>query len=104
MTLPVNMDEVHRYPAAPCPTCGRPNDAASAANGGPSRPPGDGDLSVCFRCGALAIYQATAFGMILRAPTPDEQAAALLRPDVVQARAKLIEFWNDHPHIRDDGN
>jgi hypothetical protein len=43
--------------AVPCPVCGRTNDCHSAADGSDAQPC-EGDLSICFGCGAFLTYNA----------------------------------------------
>lgn len=53
-----------------CPTCGRPNNAVTAA-GPHQQPPADGDVSICWACSCLAIFVGTP-ATSLRQPTDEE--------------------------------
>jgi hypothetical protein len=59
----------------PCPHCGTLNDAHSS--GTTSQPPTDGDASVCWNCGDIALFVAGPLGLALRAPTSAERADIL---------------------------
>jgi hypothetical protein len=77
---------------APCPHCGRVTDAATGATLD-STVPADGDVSVCFYCGAIAVFSATG----LRHPTDAERAAFLADPDVVAAVGAVLAYRAEAP-------
>lgn len=80
--------------AHPCPTCGHPNDAAANVDGSPDRPD-DGDVSICWTCGALAIFCRGPFGLSTRAPTPAERDELITRPDVRKGLAIRARMRGD---------
>jgi hypothetical protein len=67
-----------------CPACGRPNDAATSVYVPEESAPEAGDYSICWGCGALAIF--TGRGLELRNPTDAEAAEGLANPFVRSAR------------------
>lgn len=64
---------VYRHKANPCRVCAHPNDAVREGYGGDAVPR-TGDVSVCWRCGEVSVFEIGAFGMVLREPTLDELA------------------------------
>lgn len=75
---------VYRHPALSCRACGATHNALTNADrGGP--PANDGDFTVCFRCGVVAVLVIGPLGVAMRAPSPEE----------------LLEFAQDHPHVVD---
>lgn len=75
-----------RLPPSSCPRCGRVEDAHTSATGG-KRPPGPGDVAICFYCLAVNVY---ADDLGLRTPTGaemDELRASEVWPTV---RAALV--------------
>lgn len=71
-----------------CPHCGRINDRHQRAPG-EVPVPDDNDVSVCWRCGGLALF-ATVLGKVgLRLPTPEEQSALDAEPELAAVRAAI---------------
>ena len=73
----------HKHPEFPCPSCDRV--LAESTSADPTRGPAAGDLSVCWYCGALLVYQ---LGIPL--------TARLLRPDELRA----LPFWQQRELAR----
>lgn len=69
-----------------CPWCSVQNDAALAMQDDGNRP-NVGDVSVCWNCGSVALFDNT---MHLRRPRPDESADILDNPMVTAMRAEII--------------
>lgn len=67
----------------PCPHCATPN-SGHASGTDPDRSPEDGDGSVCWRCGGLAVFVASPLGLALRIPTEAERADMLTWPVVIE--------------------
>jgi hypothetical protein len=61
-------DDVYRYPITMCWHCDRPLDAARNIPGQEGMPE-PGAVSLCFYCGAVAVFEE---GNLLRPPTEDE--------------------------------
>lgn len=74
-----------------CPHCGRTNDQ----HAGPDREalPADGDVSLCWGCGGIGLFQVTALGLTVRKPTADEQAELDQDPGIRAARAAMAESY-----------
>lgn len=70
----------------PCPTCGRVNDAHQGA---PDVVPVNGDVSLCWGCGAAAVFVDVDGSLALRLPTPAEAAEIDADPEVAAARAAM---------------
>jgi hypothetical protein len=68
-----------------CVHCGRVNELHTGA--GHDDPPGDGDLSVCIECGAMAFFDFQA--KCLRAPSEDEMRELLADPIV----RRVLRAW-----------
>ena len=83
-----------------CPYCGERCDAhAEVAD--PAAQPRDGDCSVCFGCGEVAVYFAiTPSVLALRQPTQDERRELLADPDVRRARAAIAESYSGQQAVR----
>ncbi len=69
-----------------CPTCNSPLNGST--DDGDTRPPRDGDLSLCIHCATLCAFtdQVTR----LRLATPQELAEAEQHPGFVQTRFNII--------------
>jgi hypothetical protein len=83
--------------AEACWACGRPRDAASAADPADdeSPAPGPGDVSLCFGCSEVAIF--TGEGLRTREPTEAERAEVLADPGVVAARGAILVERAERP-------
>lgn len=68
--------------AVTCPACGRQHDQAMRVGGTEYHAPEVGDVSVCIRCSATAIW--TPFG--LRRPTEEEAAELAADPRIRQVQ------------------
>jgi hypothetical protein len=68
-----------------CLHCGKPNDASTST--GQGELPGDGDISLCIDCGAIAFFDFQAGN--LRAPNEVEMVALLKDPNVQRALLAL---------------
>lgn len=62
----------HEMPTI-CPFCGQHHDAATHT-GGTNSEPDDGDVTLCFGCGRICIFDSDSYGG-LRKPTKKEQRA-----------------------------
>lgn len=51
-------DDIYRIPKQVCPYCARPLDATGPIPGSDNQAPAPGDVTLCLRCGGLAIYEA----------------------------------------------
>jgi hypothetical protein len=78
----------HRHPPT-CPTCGATMDASTDAYG--TAAPGTGDVSVCFYCAGLAIYD----GGGLREVTASERAELLADDRVTQVVGAVLAYRAD---------
>lgn len=66
-----------------CLACAKPiTRATGARRGEPEVAPEPGDVSICLKCSAIAVYDEE---LILRAPTEDEESVISRDPDVVRA-------------------
>lgn len=70
-----------------CPWCGRQQDAVSSA-AGPDIEPSAGDVSICIKCGGIAIYDGLG---AFRKPTTEEEADAASQPIVQELRWLILE-------------
>ena len=70
-----------------CPFCSQQHEAATLAQGEIGYP-SDGDVSICFRCGALCVFDRDAYGG-LRKPTKKEQRAF----DRDEKLRQLVTAW-----------
>jgi hypothetical protein len=76
-------------PSVNCPSCGRPNSAATHYR--PSdgiEPPAEGDVSICWGCAKLAVF--TGDGLNVRACTEEERAEFLADPACVEAIGAVL--------------
>ena len=72
-----------------CPSCGRPNPAAThAIPGDIEPPPAEGDVSICWGCAKLAVF--TGDGLNVRACTEAERAEFLADPACVEAIGAVL--------------
>jgi len=55
-----------------CPFCGEEHEAVTAARENASSIPDDGDVSICFKCGKVSLFDRAADGGVRR-PTKKEQ-------------------------------
>lgn len=88
-------DTALRMPPMHCPVCGNANDAISQPLGtklGIESAPVDGDYSVCFYCGELAVFSVTAFGVAMRSPTMAELKTFAANPNFTQYVRALHAF------------
>jgi hypothetical protein len=69
-----------------CPHCGYQHEATSGVDA--ETLPGNGDITICFRCGVLSIFAVSKRGK-LRKPTKGEQRSLDKDPRI----SKLIEAW-----------
>jgi predicted RNA-binding Zn-ribbon protein involved in translation (DUF1610 family) len=72
-----------------CPHCGRANDTSSSRE---DAVPKHGDVSICWGCGGVAIFEDGPFGMSSRLPT-DEELANVMRDPQVQAILSAIGLY-----------
>lgn len=68
-----------------CPHCDRLNTQHSALE--PDAKPDPGDVSLCWKCGGLAIFTENG----VRKPTDDEEAEFSTDPDIKQFRYAIYE-------------
>lgn len=63
----------HVMPDAVCPACGYVSDRAAPADDNPA-PPEKGDITVCFGCGTILVYDACdeCGDLLLRTPSLEE--------------------------------
>lgn len=71
-----------------CPVCHSPNDGSTEIHGEDGSP-SDGDLSICYYCGTLAMYVITEETIKVRELTEEETESAMKIPDVKRALAFL---------------
>jgi hypothetical protein len=82
-------DDPSRHKKTACAGCGYLVDSATFLGDG-KKVPTDGDISVCFRCGTLAVFE----GGVPRPPvSPEEIAAAEQDPEVQRAQLTTRTFW-----------
>lgn len=65
-----------------CPSCDRPQDAMTGANGTAPKP---GDVGICWACGAVGVWTGTA----LRPPTEAEAEEFDADPQIARVRAAI---------------
>lgn len=70
-----------------CPHCGRVNELAGGA---PDKAPVEGDVSLCWQCGGIAIFTA---GGSSRLPTHEEAIEIGQSPEVRAARHAIAESF-----------
>jgi hypothetical protein len=75
-----------------CPDCRKRNDDATCMDptSGAKFAPTEGDVSLCFYCGAVNLF--TGVGLNVRSATPAERDRLLRSPDVILAALQLREF------------
>lgn len=71
-----------------CPSCGRPNPAATNVIPDDVEPPAEGDVSICWGCAKLAVF--TGEGVNVRACTEEERAEFLADPGVMAAIGAVL--------------
>ncbi|MBY0559895.1 hypothetical protein [Hyphomicrobium sp.] len=74
-----------------CPVCGEVNELTTGV--GAARP-AEGDLSLCFSCGTLSIFNAD---LTIRPPTEAEQAELNASPQVRAAVEAFRTVHNERP-------
>lgn len=84
------MSEITRIPEASCPSCGYHMDAASPEDDG-DEAPGPGDVSVCFQCTEILIFDDEMHSHL--AP-PDHPARTT--PELIEFRQRLQKFHANH--------
>jgi DNA-directed RNA polymerase subunit RPC12/RpoP len=87
-------------PPSPCYRCGKELDAASDTVQ-QGNVPEEGDYSMCLYCGALAVFENSETGLVLRRPTYEEFKEIAQDPDVRKAiQARMLTFGNrDKPGL-----
>lgn len=78
-----------KTPEGKCPACGRAINMASFAFGDELIEPGEGDVSICFRCGHLMAFNAD---NTLRRLTDEEMREAKADPDIAEMIDMLKAF------------
>lgn len=73
-----------------CPTCNYLCDGQTGV--GNDSTPSAGDLSVCFKCGEISIFDDSELG--LRKPTDAEHAEALTYPEIIRVRHVISQRPN----------
>jgi hypothetical protein len=73
-----------------CLECGYLMDATTGLND--AYYPNKGDVSICVRCGALALFDPTPFGMALRPVPPEQRDAVEALPVVRQVRSAIVSL------------
>lgn len=74
-----------------CPRCWQGNNVHAEPGG---HDPGDGDLSICWRCRGLSFFVAGPFGLTLRPATDEETAELHTNPQVRQVLGALAESYD----------
>jgi rubredoxin len=74
-----------------CPACGYQFDAASS-QADEARAPADGDFSVCFACGEVMVFAASAFGLAVREASTEELAEFSRSPENVETVRSIHRF------------
>jgi hypothetical protein len=74
----------HNVPVHRCINCGEVQEAATGIN--VEDAPGEGDVSICFKCGHIAIFNAN---MQLRNPTDAEMYELAGDKNIIDAQAAL---------------
>lgn len=74
-----------------CPHCGREHDA----HDGPTRDaqPAAGDVSICWGCHQISVYETFGDALGLRMPTPEEEAEMRASPELREAFAAMAESY-----------
>lgn len=70
-----------------CPYCSRENELHASISGGS---PDDGDVCLCFDCGAWSVYETVDGYIMLRRPTYSEAQEIAADPRCYQVRAAWI--------------
>lgn len=70
-----------------CPSCGRANTEHESINDPDARTPDDGDLSICWGCRAVAVYETDP--LRLRLPTDAELHKIKRSPGVARALSAM---------------
>jgi hypothetical protein len=83
-------------PPYACARCGYACDAASGVGSAPSAIPAEGSVSLCIRCGLLAIFTGGA-DPVLRAPTEQERRNIESDPELSRIRAALAQAIAERP-------
>ena len=80
----------------PCLKCNADNDGVTCVTDGfEDRQPGDGDISICIYCGALAVF--TDNGTAFRWPTESEREIFLADEDVISLLFAVQMHPRQHP-------
>jgi len=80
-----------RVPTSICPSCSAPNDGAQQING--RQMPRPGDVSICFYCGELGIFNSD---LSLRAPSVAELEIMRRDPEIMLVlRVRQREIGNE---------
>lgn len=74
-----------------CPYCGRTNDQHSGKD--PNDVPAAGDMSICWRCHNLAVFDDGPDGLVTRKPTPEELERLVPDPELRRALGALAESY-----------
>lgn len=77
-----------------CPACGALNDAATNIVG--DADPTNGDVSICFTCGEIAVF--TGIGLDVRRPTDAERREMLAIDEVTRLRSAVLLGRHAHRH------
>lgn len=72
----------------PCPACGIENDAQTDLDDETNEPE-PGDLSICFSCGHLTMFEQRGFGLVGRELTDEERVEVMSDEYVQRILAKL---------------
>lgn len=78
-----------------CPACGRTNPLVGEQGG--DAWPSEGDVSICWGCGELAIFDSECHGG-LRRPTVREHAEIIADPTIRHALMARMVALNGHDH------
>jgi hypothetical protein len=89
------MTEAVRLPLALCPYCGAKNDAATHI-GRTTETPRAGDVSICFSCVGIMVYEPQDGRLILRKPTAAEFFELRADSTIAKFRAQVIRSAREH--------
>jgi hypothetical protein len=81
-----------------CPTCGAVVDDTTHPDTGLDLDPSEGDVSICFYCGAFGVF--TGEGKATRMPTEAELLRFTSDPALVKWQRLLAAFKVAHPEVR----
>lgn len=81
-----------------CPTCGEVVDDTTHPETGLDLDPSEGDVSICFYCGAFGVF--TGEGKQTRMPTEAELLRFTMDRDLVKWQSLLGRFKREHPEVR----